>query len=564
MKDQALYLEADEDITSAIDKLVKASGQTVQIVVPKRSALLQSIINLKLLKKAAADNGKELVLVTTDKVAGDLAARLGLAVAPALGAVAVHGDAAPAPRPPVEDIIEADDPIIEAVPEPATKPPKSLPKKPAFFNRKPLAEAVPIVAADIAAETPAATDEPVTPEVGAISAKVPNFGKLQRRLAWVGGALALIIAYFVWMAVYAKADITLFATGTKVAVDTSFAVDTNQTSTNPATGVLAGQIVTFAKDLTGAVTPTGQQDVGTKSSGTMTISNCLDASSHTFPTGTKFTAPDGKVFVSGADVTVPGGQGGFTGCTTPGSASVKVTADQNGDSYNEAPAGYTISSLTAAQQTGPNSIKAKGSQMSGGTSKVVTVVAQADVDKTQSDLLAKDKDDSLRTLDSHVPSGYLPIGGSSAITASNVAPTPAVGQPATTASLTLHVTYTELASKKTDYQALLSLRELNQVGSKNQIYDDGLSAAQVTTAGKDTSGRPQFHLSTQAYSGAKLNVDALAAQMAGRKYGDANNIATSQPGVQRATIILSPAWSTSLPHNTRKIKITIQVASAAS
>jgi hypothetical protein len=51
MNQEALYLEADEDITSAIDKLHKTVGDTVQIVVPKRSTLLQSIINLKLLKK---------------------------------------------------------------------------------------------------------------------------------------------------------------------------------------------------------------------------------------------------------------------------------------------------------------------------------------------------------------------------------------------------------------------------------------------------------------------------------------------------------------------------------
>src|SRR5262245_43647295 len=88
MKDNALYLEVDEDITSAIDKLQKLPGDAARIVVPKRSTMLQSIINLKLLKKAAADSGKELVLVTNDRIATDLAGRVGLAVAPSLGATA--------------------------------------------------------------------------------------------------------------------------------------------------------------------------------------------------------------------------------------------------------------------------------------------------------------------------------------------------------------------------------------------------------------------------------------------------------------------------------------------
>ncbi len=86
MKDNALYLEVDEDITSAIDKLSKSAEGSVQIVVPKRSTILQSIINLKLLKKAADQSGKEIVLVTNDRIATDLAARVGLAVAAAIGA----------------------------------------------------------------------------------------------------------------------------------------------------------------------------------------------------------------------------------------------------------------------------------------------------------------------------------------------------------------------------------------------------------------------------------------------------------------------------------------------
>jgi len=92
MKDNALYLEVDEDITSAIDKLSKSAAGSVQIVVPKRSTMLQSIINLKLLKKAAEQGGKELVLVTGDRIATELAARVGLAVAPSIGAKPVIAD----------------------------------------------------------------------------------------------------------------------------------------------------------------------------------------------------------------------------------------------------------------------------------------------------------------------------------------------------------------------------------------------------------------------------------------------------------------------------------------
>src|SRR5260221_38 len=127
MQESALYLEADEDITSAIDKLTRSTSKSVQIVVPKRSTMLQSIINLKLLKKAAENSGKELVLVTGDRIGTGLAGRVGLAGAPSLGAKAVVAEAAEKPedRDKGDEVIEADDPPPpeeEAEPEPVPKP----------------------------------------------------------------------------------------------------------------------------------------------------------------------------------------------------------------------------------------------------------------------------------------------------------------------------------------------------------------------------------------------------------------------------------------------------------
>ena len=63
-----LYLDADSEITEAIEKLKKAKEKEVRIIAPARSSLLQSSVNIKLLKKAAKDNDKSLVLVTNDKI----------------------------------------------------------------------------------------------------------------------------------------------------------------------------------------------------------------------------------------------------------------------------------------------------------------------------------------------------------------------------------------------------------------------------------------------------------------------------------------------------------------
>lgn len=570
MKDQALYLEADEDITSAIDKLRHATSESVHIVVPKRSGLLQSIINLKLLKKAAEASGKSLVLVTTDKVATDLAARTGLAVAPSVGAKAMVLEAAPPPKIDLDDeIITAADPIA-----PLTKPteavdgPKSL--RALKFRRREVPDDEPVANPPVpeptnpleSNTTPEPEDEgtKAVPTTRKPTIKVPSYGKLKRRIFWVSLAALAIVTYVGYMYFFATAKVTLFANATKTSIDAAFTVDPKTTTTQADKAILAGQSISANRDLSGSFTPTGKKDVGTKATGTITISNCLDSSDHMFVEGTRFQSPDGKIFRSTAEVTVPGGSGSFFGCTTPGTVTVAVIADQNGDGYNQAPATYTLPGLPMSQQTGQNSISAKGGQMAGGTSKTVTVVTQADVDAALAAAIEKDKDNVTKALDGATPADYFVLSASRKTTTGDVVPSPTVDAEGTSATITFKAVYSGLAVKKTEYESLVRELENKQVGSANQIYDDGLKSAQLTADTADASGKQVFHVTTDAYSGAKIDAAKLAEELAGKRYGDAVSLAARQPSVAHAEITLKPVWSTSIPRRTDKITVEIKVA----
>ena len=546
MKETALYLEVDEDITSAIDKLTKIDGASVQVVAPKRSTMLQSIINLKLLKKAASDAGKELVLVTNDRVTNELAGRVGLAVAPSIGAKPVLAEPDATKPPTNEDIIEDDDDVAPPLPAAAVPIVAVAAKRPPLFARKEVAGGL---AAEAVTSAEAVTANSPKPAGGP---KVPNFNLLKKRVIWVGLAVALIVGYVAFMALFTKANVTLYAAGSKVQIDTSFAVDTNG-GTDAKAGVIAGQAVSSAKDLSGSFAPTGQKDVGTKASGQMTINNKTN-DDRTFVAGTRFQAPDGKVFRSDADVVIPHAfLEKFT--AKAGSNTVHVTSDATGDSYNESPANYTIPAIGA-----PDQFTAQGAQMSGGTSKTVTIVAQADIDKAKADLLAKDKASAETNLKGKVPSGYLAMPDSTQVVPGAAVSSPAVGEEANSATLTMPVTSSLLTVKKSDYTNFILAQEQAQVGPKNQIYTDGIDAAQITAGDKDAQKRPTFKFAAQAYGGVRLDSAGIISQLKGKRYGDAIDIAGKQPGVQRAEVVISPAWATSVPKNIAKIKLTIKVA----
>jgi hypothetical protein len=80
MSHKTLYIDIDEEITSIVDRLRKAQANEVIIVVPKQALLIQSLVNLKLLKKEATRRKKKLMIVTQDRIGKKLIEKAGILV----------------------------------------------------------------------------------------------------------------------------------------------------------------------------------------------------------------------------------------------------------------------------------------------------------------------------------------------------------------------------------------------------------------------------------------------------------------------------------------------------
>ncbi|HUC86831.1 MAG TPA: hypothetical protein VMR75_00695, partial [Candidatus Saccharimonadales bacterium] len=138
---------------------------------------------------------------------------------------------------------------------------------------------------------------------------------------------------------------------------------------------------------------------------------------------------------------------------------------------------------------------------------------------------------------------------------------PTVGTVASTATLQIQVSYTELAIQKSELSSLAQSQESQQLGAQSQIYDDGSSNLSLTALTQPQSdGSQRFKASATAYAGTKINTAALAKQIKGQKYGEAVTTAGQVSGVTKATITLSPSWATSLPTITSHIHVSIKVS----
>ncbi|HSX41686.1 MAG TPA: hypothetical protein VLF21_03640 [Candidatus Saccharimonadales bacterium] len=537
-KDNVIYLEVDEDITSAIDKLGKAPGDAVQIVAAKRSTLMQSVINLRLLKKAAADSKKKLLLVSGDRVTQNLAGRIGLPVALQVDGEPIRGESGPAKG-------AADDEIDGGVVGDEPEKPKKPEAKPA--DEMPMPE-------DVVAEPKTEQSKP-KPQVKKTQ-RVPNFNQMQKRILWIGGGVFALLLLLALNYYFTSAKVTLFAKADQVNSSFGFTADPTTTNSDPKAGVLAASQLSFSKSLTASVTATGQKDNGTKAHGQITVSNCYDNSPHTLVAGTRFAAPDGKIFHSDSEATVPGGQGSFFGCTTPGKVNVGVTADQNGDGYNLA-AGtkYTIPALPSSQQAG---IYGTGDQMTGGTAKISKVVTQGDVDKAKQTALDSDKEDGAKAVKAKVGKNQTLLEASIQQNVTSLSSNPDVGAESPTASLTIQVAYTGLAVAKSELSDLAKAQEQKQIGDDQQIYEDGSDNLKLSADKPTASGAIKFSAEAAAFAGKKIDTAALAKKLVGKKYGEAADTAKNLEGVDKAEIVLTPGWATSMPGILKHIHVSIK------
>lgn len=553
-EEPVIYLEADEEITAATSRMLASSSNEVRIVVPKRSTLLQSVVNQKLLKRAAENAGKSLILVTTDRTASHLAAQVGIPVASSVKAEAAVPESGEQPADDTSDIIEDATEIaavaavakVAATPKPAYATPmmKSQPK----VNNPFAPEAEKAAEAPVAAAKAAKAPKP--PKVKK-NRKVPDFNSLPKKIMIGAGIALAVILLMVAQFYFKRATVTLYASGQLVDIDTNFKVDTNADSVSVTTATIPGRKYEMSSDVTGTATVTGTKDAGTKASGTMTINNCFDSNQHTFVAGTRLQTSSGKIFVTDSSVTVPGGNVNILGCSSPGQASVNVTATQNGDTYNIASGTrYTIPGLPSSQQ---QYIYGTGGQMSGGTTKNIKVVSQVDIDKAKTEAIDKDKEDATKELTDKATSSQIVMPDSFTATPSNIVATPAVDNEGDQVTVKFKVTYSILTVKKTDLETLITAIEKKQVGADKQIYESGVEA------GKITAIPDAYNFTGTASAGEKIDTGALAEEIKGKRTGAATDIASKVPGVGRATISLSPMWSVKLPTILDHIIIDIKV-----
>lgn len=550
-----IYVDTDDDITSIVGKIKASKDGVVALVPPKRIGVLQSVVNLKLLQRAAKLAKKHLVIVTTDSSLVNLASGLAIPIAKNINAQAKIPETTDADD--ISDVIDGDDVFVA----------KSNDDLGGAVEDKEISAAVAAIETDdrIRNDRDAdgiPDDEQVEPKKPVKkSVKVPSINALRKKILIGGGAAVLVIGFLIWALVFAPfASIVIKAKTSIVEVEKTLSLIPSGDK-DAANGLL--QPVVKQQKSTDKVEfeATGTKEVGERATGTVAL--CYDAQPYDSQTsdpnivslkaGARLFA-DGVLFSTDGPVDIKGGQDRSGKCVTY--YSVKATAVNIGEESNvENNTQFTVSGQSDLIAV------AKGA-FTGGSKRTVKVVQQSDVDKAVDELDETGEPDKIKKgLRDQMAETTVVVDSSFTTSRGDVQLSPGIGEEVKEgekATASIETTYTMIGINKKDLGEIVDAQVAEQVDEdKQKVYDNGLdevkfSDFQITENGYTVT------IMTEAHVGPVIDENEVKKQAKDKKSEEIKALINQIDGVADVNVTMSPFWVTSVGSE-NKIKVEFEI-----
>jgi hypothetical protein len=567
-----IYLDVDDEITSAAARIRRVDAQRVGVVVPPGSRIATSRINFRLLAREALAQGRRLAVVAPDGASRALAASAGL---PVFGSVGEF-EAASEPRTPPPHVASGD-----AAEDGGRASPAAAVAAGGILVA-PAAEAAPAAAAAERRADEGTIIIPPVPGEGAVAADTRVIGRpaaergaaergasgRRRRLGLLPilAALVLLLLLAGGVAGYVllpSASVTITPRFEDVG-PISFVVraDPSVTAVDPTSGVIPAQRVAFDLSASDTFHATGQRVQQVAATGNVRWTNCDPTSSYRIPAGAVVRTRAGIRFATTEAVFLP--VAGIKG--SPPNVTLDCQGNTSGvKAVDEGPeANVPAGSITVPPANyNSNVIKVTNpAATSGGTRQTFPQVTKKDVDAAQAALrqaLAAQLDQKL------AEPGAVPAGATVFPDTKTVAPgTPSVDPPTLvnqetpTFDLGLRATGTVIAVDQTPLAQVAAQRLATSVRADHRLVEPSVD---VKTGSPTVSGEViSFPVEASATQVASLDPAALRAAIRGRAVDEARGILDRYGAVQISTW---PGWVSSIPTVDQRLDLTVAVPSAS-
>jgi len=544
-----LYLDVDDEITSAASRVRAAAEGPVAIVLPHGSRLATSRINFRLLAREASTRGRRLSIVAPDATARSLAASAGL---PAYASVAEFESAATAGT---LAVVPQDTSRDDSGPTDRSVRTVTTVRQAPVPPSEPTETALPI---------PDRPEPSGTPRVAPPSGwgSIPVVGRRRGPRAPNARTTVVLVSLAVLVVVVALGGYVLLPSATVTIgprleavgpIRLEIVADPDATTVDPTARVVPAQRLTIDVAVTDSFPATGKRVETTTASGSVTFQNCDTGGSQTVRAGALVSTPSGVGFSTSSVVKISRAKIDiFNGleCMTK---VVGVTAVASGSQGNVAagaitgiPAGYDpiVLRVTNAEPT------------SGGSETEFPKILQADVDGALGALSAAASTDFVNRIADPVeaPAGATVFDETAQLgeLVPTVDPATFVGQEVASFDLGLSATGTVIVVDPGPIRALAETQLLAGIVIPDVLVADSM---RITVGDPSVEGElVRFPVTAQASRVRTLDAETLKAAILGLPLREARARLDAEG---EANVVVWPDWVTSIPGIDSRVTLTI-------
>lgn len=566
MHKDTIYIEPDNDITDIIAKIKASSQRIIALVPPKKSVVLKSAINVRLIAKAANEFDKVVVLITVDPAIMKLAMNTRIPVAESLQST---------PSVPTQEMIEKlTQPAYtpESVTEEFLKPPETVDK--ILDSTEPQAGAekssdeITLTDTEVSESgDPAKTEESAKQEQKtAKKSKIPNFDKYRKWIIISGVAVIFLVVFLVWALVIApRADVTVSVHSTANNFSETISFTNQEKEEDSSTGKFYLDQRTFKDTAETEFTATGSKDIGEKAKGNLVVfARFKDKATISIPAGSSFTHNDLR-YTSTADAKISYG-GTIDECenkTDPEiiingcrkSASVPIVAVEPGDKYNLADktSGWDTNSVIKNSSEWKNTYS---SAITGGTTNIITIVQQSDINSAKDKLKFEKESIAKKKLYADISDTTFIIESSYKVDTSEPKSSIAVdaevkGEDRPKLSMTM--TYSVYVLDFVRIEEFIKVKA--KIPEDQKIYSLGEPFIENF---REVEGGYSAKLKTAYHIGPNITEQSIFDQIAGHKIGEAQRKLKEGNGINAVSIDTPFFWIRKVPTNPDRVTITIK------
>ncbi len=575
---EVLYINVDDEITSILDKIRQQRAREIFLVVPQGATFLNSVLNLKILKREVEKLGKSLVVVTpNDQKAKTIVERAGLKTEDyqrlhyghetdgSLGDEQYYQ----------QEVREASEKAVQEVGrENLSVGSKTFysqagasSQPPASFNNPPTSSS---------SSTSSFNQTPSSPSEATINDKEYNYfhqktsssrkkhrkkkSKKGKIFFWL---LALVLLFSLggggyYLANYPKLLVKIEPRSQSVREEVKVLVDSQAEKVDPDQKVIPGEYLEMTVSKKKEFKTTGQKVLdknGAKARGVVIIRNYYSDKPQPLVKTTRVLSQSGKLFRLTKSVIVPGKKG-----EEPGEIAVPVEADKPGQEYNIGPETFTIEGFKGGPKYEKFKVEAKGPMTGGVTSsehKVVAAVSKSDLDKARKITLEELDKELKEEIQKRIGSDKAFL--ESAVEKEVVASESSHLQDSITDSFTYTVTYKLklITFFRRDLEKLAKYLVEKKLGPLFAVDEQSIKFQLKRGIADFNKKTMTAYADLQARGWFKINEEELKNKLINKNLSELKAVLGEKNGIKKASINLAPSWVSHSPKQPEKIQLEV-------